>query len=325
MAFIDVNVKVLNEVSHEIETLDDALEHTYFPQMATTIYNLISNDSGIKSESIKSTLKLTNDKMGIIYKEIINDLAKLEEQIATALSEYQVNSEAALEKLTALFSAMQGFNENGTFDFAASDAIDYMEERPEEITAEQAATNLKGDFISYLENKEDGMRALRDFNDEIDKDKSIRDLDPYYEGYVNQYNETLNGETKDLLSEFRSDYYEYVYDQSQTLYTGNVNPNITINDFLESAAGAKWASYAPTENYVRDYPSVLSSSDAALTDYIYTRTVESPTREYLFSSDVNSYLTVLKQDAVRALNNDVTNYFVNTHASLDARFGADSN
>lgn len=128
MAFVNVNVQTAKEVSHEIEALDETLINNYFVQIAAKIYDLISNANGIKSEDIKSTLLTVNDKLGVLYKDIQKNLNGLEEDIAEVLKNYEVNTQAALEKLVALFNVMQGFSENGAFDFTNSDSINYMAE-----------------------------------------------------------------------------------------------------------------------------------------------------------------------------------------------------
>ena len=149
MPFINVNVQTVKEVSHEIEGLDESLINNYFKQMTDRINDLISNANGIKSADIKSTLSTVSSEVETLQNDIKNNLSGLETDIAEVLKNYEVNTEAALEKLVALFNVMQGFSENGTFNFTSSDAIDYMEEKGANDSPDTIEEPVEDDRVWY--------------------------------------------------------------------------------------------------------------------------------------------------------------------------------
>lgn len=149
MPFINVNVQTVKEVSHEIEGLDESLINNYFKQMTDRINDLISNANGIKSADIKSTLSTVSSEVETLQNDIKNNLSGLETDIAEVLKNYEVNTEAALEKLVALFNVMQGFSENGTFNFTSSDAIDYMEEKGVNDSPDTVEEPVEDDRVWY--------------------------------------------------------------------------------------------------------------------------------------------------------------------------------
>lgn len=294
MAFVNVNPMVLKEVSKDVETYDELITRDYLVRMCTAINNLINNTNGIKSPEIQNTLKLAGDKLGQLTQEITSDLNGLEEDIAAALSEYQVNTELALDKLANLFNIMQGFTTNKTFNFAAIENANYMEAKTEETQSPTTGSEITSDFEGYL--SENG--ELEKFNDITNSD----DWEKYFKDYAEYKVDQAAGVGVNLIDDFTQEWIDY---SNRVVGPGGY---VDVQAFINSPAGEKWAIYLPPEGYTRNYDTVLGSPDSLLTDYINYR-IDNPInpanplagRGGIFVSDGKGYLNILEDNMVTDL------------------------
>lgn len=123
--FIDVDLQVLKNVSHDIESYDNTLVNDYFEKMREYIANLLT-EQGIKTEDVKAILTTIDEKVVYYANNIRTNLNGLEENIAASLEGYNVILEMAVSKLTELFVVMQDYTTSGNFDFTESDAVSYI-------------------------------------------------------------------------------------------------------------------------------------------------------------------------------------------------------
>ena len=97
--FIDVDLQVLKNVSHDIESYDNTLVNDYFEKMREYIANLLT-EQGIKTEDVKAILTTIDEKVVYYANNIRTNLNGLEENIAASLEGYNVILEMSVSKLT---------------------------------------------------------------------------------------------------------------------------------------------------------------------------------------------------------------------------------
>lgn len=315
MAEIDIQISNLKKTSLDIESYDNLLINEYFVQMKNVINNLLT-EKGIKTEDIRSLLQGIESKVEYYQNEIKNNLTNLEEGIAVSLKGYVLSTEDLRNKLVSILNVMQEFVNGGKLDSSQISSFGYMTEGSEDASEETlddgegessnatGTENLTSDFENFLNKNGE----LESYKNELESPTfGGEGTSKYYNEYINQYSDTLNGDTKTLLNEFYNDLAHYGDSEAPGINSRFDN----IEAFLESSDGQKWAQYFPKEDYTRDYTKILSDPEAALTDYIYTRAVEGESKGYLLSNDPNSYIAELQGDVRRELNNNVSDNFKN--------------
>lgn len=296
--FIDLDPNELKKVSINIEGYDDALNNDYFPNALQYVSNLVANSDGIKTEEVANLLRSIYDKLIFYSDSIKSNLNGLEEQIAESLEAYSISTEDAREKLAQLFLVMQEFTSSGKMDLSIVSSDGYMEEKDTVETLDdsqesstQDGENVEIDAVTGAAPEATDVNENL-YNDMLDYVGRGRAEDLYREDYtdswsfnagtidskgmslINEYVDTsidnLKGELDPMIDQFNKDFNSYVYEQSDTLHTGNYDINITPEQFLNSEAGSKYAQYLANDMGTsgKDYLNIVNNPDAAFSDYL---------------------------------------------------------